>query len=294
MKLLDGKLLAEKIRSEIAAEVKTKMLDQGINAPHLAAVLVGEDPASQSYVSNKEKACREVGFMSSVYRYPDNISEARLLEAVRFLNEDPEIDGFIVQLPLPKQIDPNHIIEAIRPSKDVDGFHPVNIGRMTLNLPAYLPATPNGIVTLLDRYAVETEGKHVVVLGRSNIVGTPISILLSRKGKPGNATVTLCHSFTKNMKDITLQADILIVAMGKMDFVTADMVKKDAVVIDVGMHRFEDPSAKNGFRWKGDVLFDEVSRKCSAITPVPGGVGPMTIVSLLQNTLKSAKKEIIW
>jgi methylenetetrahydrofolate dehydrogenase (NADP+)/methenyltetrahydrofolate cyclohydrolase len=294
MKLLDGKLLSEQIRSEIAKEVKNEMLDKGRNTPHLAAVLVGDDPASQSYVSNKEKACREVGFISSVYKYEDTISERKLLEVVSFLNEDPEIDGFIVQMPLPKHIDPNKIIEAIKPSKDVDGFHPVNIGRMTLNLPSYLPATPNGILTLLSRYEVETEGKHVVVLGRSNIVGTPVSILLSRKGNPGNATVTLCHSYTRNMKDITLQADILIVAMGRMDSVTADMVKKDAVVVDVGMHRVDDPSAKSGFRWKGDVKFDEVSKKCSFITPVPGGVGPMTIISLLQNTLKAAKKEISW
>lgn len=293
MKLLDGKLLAAQIREEIANEVR-RMLANGEEAPHLAAVLVGDDPASHSYVSNKEKACAEVGFTSSVYKYPSNITEHKLLEVVAFLNDDPEIDGFIVQLPLPKHINPDRIIEAIHPSKDVDGFHPVNIGRMTLNLPAYLPATPNGILTLLDRYEIETEGKHVVVLGRSNIVGTPVSILLSRKNNPGNATVTLCHSYTKEMSDLTRQADILIVAMGKMDFVTAEMVKKDAVVVDVGMHRFEDPEAKSGFRWKGDVKFDEVSKKCSAITPVPGGVGPMTIVSLLQNTFRAAKKEINW
>ncbi len=292
MVLLDGKLIADQIKSEIAREVKNDFLDKGINAPHLAAVLVGEDPASQTYVASKEKSCREVGFISSVYKYPDNITEKQLLEVVEFLNADPEIDGFIVQLPLPKHINEQKVIEAIRPSKDVDGFHPVNIGRMVLGLPAYLPATPFGIMTLLERYDVDTEGKHCVVLGRSHIVGTPVSILLSRKGKPGNCTVTLCHSFTPDIASITRQADILIVAIGKQGFVTADMVKKDAVVIDVGMHRVPADDTKSGFRLKGDVKFDEVSKKTSFITPVPGGVGLMTIVSLLQNTLKAAKKEI--
>ena len=292
MVLLDGKLIADQIKSEIAREVKNDFLDKGINAPHLAAVLVGEDPASQTYVASKEKSCREVGFISSVYKYPENISEKQLLEVVEFLNTDPEVDGFIVQLPLPKHINEQKVIEAIRPSKDVDGFHPVNLGRMVLGLPAYLPATPFGIMTLLDRYDIDTEGKHCVVLGRSHIVGTPASILLSRKGKPGNCTVTLCHSFTPDIASITRQADILVVAIGKLGFVTADMVKKDAVVIDVGMHRVPADDTKSGFRLKGDVKFDEVSKKCSYITPVPGGVGLMTIVSLLQNTLKAAKKEI--
>jgi methylenetetrahydrofolate dehydrogenase (NADP+)/methenyltetrahydrofolate cyclohydrolase len=292
MVLLDGKLISDQIKTEIAKEVKKEFLDKGIDAPHLAAVLVGDDPASQTYVTSKEKACKEVGFISSVYKYPENISEKQLLEAVGFLNSDPEVNGFIVQLPLPKHIREQKVIEAILPSKDVDGFHPVNIGRMVLNLPAYLPATPFGIMTLLERYKIETEGKHCVVLGRSHIVGTPISILLSRKGKPGNCTVTVCHSYTKDISSLTRQADILVVAMGKLGFVTADMVKKDAVVVDVGIHRVPADDTKSGYRLKGDVKFDEVSKKCSYITPVPGGVGLMTIVSLLQNTLKAAKKEI--
>jgi len=292
MLLLDGRTLSEKIKSEIAKEVRNGFLDKGKPAPHLAAVLVGEDPASETYVNNKEKSCREVGFISSVYRYPAGIPENKLLEVVDFLNNDDEVDGFIVQLPLPGHIREQNIIERINPLKDVDGFHPVNVGRMMLNLPAFLPATPFGIMTLLERYNIETEGKHVVVLGRSNIVGTPISLMLSRKAKTANATVTLCHSYTHDLKKFSLQADILIVAMGKQEFVTADMVKPDAVVIDVGMHRIPSADTKSGFRLKGDVKFDEVSKKCSAITPVPGGVGLMTIVSLLLNTLQAAKKEI--
>jgi len=292
MKLLDGKTLSEQIKAEIAREVKENFLDKGLNAPHLAAVLVGEDPASQTYVANKEKSCREVGFMSSVYRYPANISENKLLEVVDFLNNDQDIDGFIFQLPLPAHIKEHKVIEKINPLKDVDGFHPSNTGRMMLNLPCFLPATPFGIMTLIERYGIETAGKHVVVLGRSNIVGTPVSLLLSRKSVHANATVTLCHSYTRDIKKYSLEADILIVAMGKQGFVTADMVKKDAVVIDVGMHRVPASDTKSGFRLKGDVDFAEVSRKCSAITPVPGGVGLMTIVALLQNTLKAAKKEI--
>ncbi len=293
MKLLDGKLIADQIKAEIATEVKVQFLDKGLEPPHIAAILVGDDPASMTYVAAKEKACREVGFISSVYRYPSNITQEKLLEAVEFLNADEEIDGFIVQLPLPAQIDEYKIIERIDPHKDIDGFHPVNIGKMVLNLPCFLPATPFGIITLLDRYQVETAGKNIVVLGRSHIVGTPVSIMLSRKSTPGNATVTLCHSQTMDIASIASRADILIVAMGKMGFVTADMVKKDAVVIDVGVHRIPSTETKSGFRLKGDVDFDRVSRKCSYITPVPGGVGPMTIVSLLQNTLKAAKKEII-
>ncbi|MDP4282166.1 MAG: tetrahydrofolate dehydrogenase/cyclohydrolase catalytic domain-containing protein [Bacteroidota bacterium] len=292
MQLLDGKLVSEQIKSEIAQEVKEEMLDKGLNAPHLAAVLVGEDPASQTYVAGKEKDCREVGFISSVYKYPSTISESKLLEIVDFLNNDPEIDGFIVQLPLPRHIDEQKIIESILPSKDVDGFHPVNTGRMMKNILCYLPATPYGIITLLERYKIETEGKHVVVLGRSNIVGTPVSVLLSRKSKFGNATVTLCHSYTRNLKEITSQADILIVAIGQQGFVTGDMVKKDAVVVDVGIHRVPTLDTKSGFCLKGDVKFEEVAKKCSFITPVPGGIGPMTRVSLLLNTLKAYKKEI--
>ena len=254
---------------------------------------MGEDPASMTYVAAKEKACSEVGFVSSVYRYPSNISGEKLLEVIDFLNADHEINGFIVQLPLPAHIDEHVIIERIDPLKDVDGFHPVNIGKMVLNLPCFLPATPYGIITLLERYKIETAGKNVVVLGRSHIVGTPVSILLSRKSDPGNATVTLCHSLSQNLTDIAARADILIVAMGKQGFVTADMVKKDAVVVDVGVHRIPSTETKSGFRLKGDVDFERVSRKCSYITPVPGGVGPMTIVSLLQNTLLAAKKNLI-
>jgi methylenetetrahydrofolate dehydrogenase (NADP+) / methenyltetrahydrofolate cyclohydrolase len=292
MKLLDGKLVSDAIKTEIAAEVKTKMLDLGLNTPHLAAVLIGEDPASQTYVSAKEKDCKEVGFISSVYKYPSSITQIKLLEAIDFLNKDPEIDGFIVQLPLPKHINEQIVIESIDPSKDVDGFHPVNVGRMVLNIPSYLPATPYGIIKLLEHYQIETAGKHCVVLGRSNIVGTPVSILMSRKGKIGNATVTLCNSLTPDIKKIASTADILIVAIGKKGFVTADMVKKDAVVIDVGMHRIPSEETKSGYRLTGDVDFNDVSRKCSYITPVPGGVGPMTRISLLLNTLKAAKKEI--
>ena len=292
MNLLDGKLISDRIKAEIASEVKTKMLDAGKEAPHLAAILVGEDPASQTYVSSKEKDCKEVGFISSVYKYPANLSQEKLLEAIRFLNNDPEIDGFIVQLPLPKHIDEHTIIESIDPAKDVDGFHPVNVGRMVLNIPSYLPATPYGIITLLESYKIETEGKHCVVLGRSNIVGTPVSILLSRKSKTGNATVTLCNSHTPDLQAIAATADILIVAMGKKEFVTAEMVKKDAVVIDVGIHRVPSEETKSGYKLTGDVNFLDVAKKCSYISPVPGGIGPMTRVSLLLNTLKAAKKEI--
>jgi methylenetetrahydrofolate dehydrogenase (NADP+) / methenyltetrahydrofolate cyclohydrolase len=292
MKLLDGKMIAEKIKAEIASEVKTKMLDAGINPPHLAAILVGEDPASQTYVASKEKDCKEVGFTSSVYRYSASLSQGKLIEVIQFLNDDPDIDGFIVQLPLPDHIEEDKIIESIEPSKDVDGFHPVNIGRMVLNIPSYLPATPFGIIKLLESYKIETAGKHCVVLGRSNIVGTPISILLSRKSEIGNATVTLCHSHTSNLKEIAATADILIVAMGKKGFVTADMVKENAVVVDVGIHRIPSTITKSGYTLTGDVDFPKVSKKCSFITPVPGGIGPMTRVSLLLNTLKAAKKEI--
>ncbi|MGA2821928.1 MAG: tetrahydrofolate dehydrogenase/cyclohydrolase catalytic domain-containing protein [Bacteroidales bacterium] len=292
MNLLDGKMISDRIKAEIATEVKTKMLDEGKQAPHLAAILVGEDPASQTYVASKEKDCKEVGFISSVYKYPANLSQEKLLEVIRFLNNDPEIDGFIVQLPLPKHIDEHTIIESIDPAKDVDGFHPVNVGRMVLNIPSYLPATPYGIITLLESYKIETEGKHCVVLGRSNIVGTPVSILLSRKRKTGNATVTLCNSHTPNLQAIAATADILIVAMGKKAFVTAEMVKKDAVVVDVGIHRVPSEETKSGYKLTGDVNFIDVAKKCSYITPVPGGIGPMTRVSLLLNTLKAAKKEI--
>ncbi len=291
MELIDGKKIGAEIKKEIAEQVK-KMIDADERPPHLAAILVGSDPASETYVSSKAKACKEVGFDSSTYKFESDISEKELLETVEFINNDPEIDGFIVQLPLPDHIDEDKVIQAIAPEKDVDGFHPVNVGRMTIGLPAYVSATPNGIMELIRRSEIETEGKNCVVLGRSNIVGRPVSILMSRTTNPGNATVTVCHSRTKNLKEITSQADILIVAIGKPEFVTADMVKEGAVVIDVGIHRVESSETKSGFRLKGDVKFDEVSPKCSHITPVPGGVGPMTIVSLLLNTLKARKKEI--
>ena len=291
MKLIDGKKIADNVRKEIRTEV-SRMIDDEDKSPHLAAVIVGEDPASQTYVAAKEKACKLVGFPSSIYKLPDHTTESELLDLISFLNDDPEIDGFIVQLPLPGHISEDKIINHINPAKDVDGFHPVNLGRMVSGLPSYLPATPYGILQLLDRSGIETEGKHCVVLGRSNIVGTPISILLSRKTNPGNCTVTVCHSKTKDIKKIAASADILIAAIGQEGFVTADMVKKDAVVIDVGIHRVPSTKTKSGFKLKGDVNFEEVAKKCSYITPVPGGVGPMTITGLLQNTLKAHKKEI--
>ena len=288
-KIIDGKLIAEQIKKEIAAEV-ADMIDHGKNAPHLAAVIVGEDGASQTYVASKEKACHSVGMTSSVYRLPVRTTEEELLQTVKFLNDDPEIDGYIIQLPLPKHIDEDKIINAIKPSKDVDGFTSINVGRLQLGLPCFVPATPNGIMELIKRSGIETVGKEVVVLGRSNIVGTPMAILMSRKGI--DSTVTLCHSKTQNLPDICRRADILVAAIGKQGFVTADMVKPGAVVIDVGIHRIEDPSSPKGYKIMGDVDYDEVAKVASAITPVPGGVGPMTIVSLLQNTLKAAKGEV--
>jgi len=291
MQLIDGKKIAEEIRGEIKIEV-AKLIDDEDRSPHLAAVIVGDDPASKTYVAAKEKACKSVGFLSSVYKLPEKTTEEELLELISFLNNDPEIDGFIVQLPLPDHISEDKIIQTIAPEKDVDGFHPVNLGRMVSGLPSYLPATPYGIMQLLERSGIETEGKHCVVLGRSNIVGTPISILLSRKANPGNCTVTICHSRTKDIKKISASADILIAAIGQEGFVTTDMVKKDAVIIDVGIHRVPSKETKSGFKLKGDVNFEEVAKKCSHITPVPGGVGPMTITGLLQNTLKAHKKEI--
>lgn len=285
--LLDGKAMALQIKDEIANEVR-QMTAAGHRAPHLAAVIVGEDGASMTYVANKEKSSKEVGFTSSVYRMPENITEAQLLETIEFLNNDPDIDGFIVQLPLPKHINEQRVINTISPDKDVDGFTPINIGRMVLGEDCFVPATPMGICTLLKRYGIETAGKHCVVLGRSNIVGTPVANLLSRKGF--DCTVTMCHSKTKNLKELCLQADILVVAIGKPEFVTADMIKPDAVVVDVGIHRVADTTKKNGYRVIGDVKHDEVDALCSWVTPVPGGVGPLTIVSLLENTLKSYRK----
>ncbi len=285
--LLDGKATALQIKEEIANEVR-QLTAAGKRAPHLAAVIVGTDGASMTYVANKEKSSHEVGFTSSVYRMSESTTEKQLLESIEFLNNDPDIDGFIVQLPLPKHINEQKVINAISPDKDVDGFTPINIGRMVLGEDCFVPATPMGICTLLQRYGIETVGKHCVVIGRSNIVGTPVANLLSRKGF--DCTVTMCHSKTQNLKDITRQADILVVAIGKPEFITADMVKEGAVVVDVGIHRVEDATKKNGYRVIGDVKHSEVDAKCSWVTPVPGGVGPLTIVSLLQNTLKAYKK----
>lgn len=284
--LLDGKATAIAIKDQIANDVR-KYTQSGLRAPHLAAILVGDDGASQTYVANKEKSSHEVGFTSSVYRYSENISEQQLLETIDFLNHDEEVDGFIVQLPLPKHINEQHVINAISPAKDVDGFTPVNLGNMMLGEPCFIPATPKGICTLLEHYHIETSGQHCVVVGRSNIVGTPAANLLSRKGT--DCTVTLCHSRTKNLAELTRQADILVVAIGKPEFITADMVKEGAVIIDVGIHRIPDDSRKSGYRLIGDVKHSEVDDKCSWVTPVPGGVGPLTIVSLLQNTLQSYK-----
>ncbi len=268
------------------------MINDSDNGPHLAAVLVGDDPASETYVAAKEKAAHNVGMISSTYRYPADITEKELLEVVDYLNDDDEIDGYIVQLPLPKHIDENKIIHRINPAKDVDGFTPENVGKMVLGQPAFLSATPYGIMELLKYYKISVTGKHCVVLGRSNIVGRPMSILLSQKNESANATVTLCHSATANLEEITRTADILICALGRPQFVKADMVKDGAVVIDVGIHRLKDASKKSGYRLVGDVDFDEVVKKTSFISPVPGGVGPMTIAMLLKNTLLAHKKEI--
>ncbi len=291
MQLIDGKITSQEVRKEIAKEVE-KIVSAGGKIPHLAAILVGHDGGSESYVGGKMKACAEVGFKSSLIRFEETVTEEELLKKVKELNEDADIDGFIVQLPLPKHINEDKVNETIDPRKDVDGFHPVNVGRMAIGMPAFISATPQGILELLKRYKITTQGKQVVVIGRSNIVGRPMSILLSQKGNPGDATVTVCHSRTANLKEICLQADIIIAAIGSPGFVKGDMVKQGAVVIDVGTTRVEAPETKNGWRLKGDVLFDEVAPKCSFITPVPGGVGPMTITSLIINTLKSAKKEI--
>lgn len=284
MELLEGKKVSDQILDEIKIEVD-KIVATGKRAPHLAVVLVGNNPASETYVGSKIKACERVGFKSTLVKLPDTIDEATLLNEIKKLNEDKTLDGFIVQSPLPKHISDSKIINAISPDKDVDGFHPENVGRMALNMPAFLPATPYGVIQLLDRYKIPTAGKHCVVMGRSHIVGLPMSLLMLRNAQPGNCTVTICHSKTVDTKKYTLQADILIVATGKAESVTADMVKEGAVVIDVGITRVADSTKKSGFRLAGDVKFDEVAAKCSYITPVPGGVGPMTIASLLMNTL---------
>jgi len=282
--IVSGKEVSTKVKEEIALEVE-KLRERGTKIPHLAAILVGNDGASQTYVNAKVKACEKVGFESTLVQLDSDITEENLLKEVEKLNSNDDIDGYIVQLPLPKHIDEQKVTETIDPSKDVDGFHPVSLGKMLLDLPSFLPATPYGITEMLKHYNIPTEGKHCVVIGRSHIVGSPMSVLMARNSYPGNCTVTITHSRTQNLKEITLQADILIVAIGKPEFVTADMVKDGATVIDVGIHRIEDNTKKSGFRLIGDVKFDEVAPKCSFISPVPGGVGPMTIASLLKNTL---------
>ncbi len=286
MILLDGKKTADQIKAEIAKRVE-EIVAAGGKRPHLAAILVGNDGGSETYVGHKDKACAQVGFNSTILRFPSDISQESLLKEIDDLNNNSDIDGFIVQLPLPKHIDEQTVIEAIDPSKDVDGFHPQNVGGMLVGIPSFISATPNGIMDLLSRYNIETSGKHCVILGRSNIVGRPMANLLSQKGTPGDCTVTICHSRTKNIEEHTRRADIIIAAMGVPEFLKADMVKEGAVVIDVGTTRVK-ADTKTGFKLMGDVKFDEVAPKCSYITPVPGGVGPMTIVSLLKNTLKAS------
>ncbi|MDH4473218.1 MAG: tetrahydrofolate dehydrogenase/cyclohydrolase catalytic domain-containing protein [Fluviicola sp.] len=286
MEILNGKQTSEIIKKELAVLVKERKAE-GRKIPHLAAILVGNDGGSVSYVNSKVKACEEIGFESTLIRYDDSVSEEVLLNKVKALNEDKSIDGFIVQLPLPEHIDEMKVTLAIDPKKDVDGFHPINVGNMMLNLPGFVPATPAGIVELLRRYNIETSGKNCVVVGRSNIVGTPLSLLLGRNTDMGNCTVTLVHSRSENIREICNQADILVAAVGVPGFITADMVKEGAVVVDVGTTRVTDPSRERGWRLAGDVAFDEVAPKCSYITPVPGGVGPMTIASLMINTLKA-------
>ncbi|HPX99095.1 MAG TPA: bifunctional methylenetetrahydrofolate dehydrogenase/methenyltetrahydrofolate cyclohydrolase FolD [Bacteroidaceae bacterium] len=291
MQLIDGKAVAEQVKQEIAEQVAT-MMENGMKRPHLAAILVGHDGGSETYVTAKVKACAVCGFKSTLIRFESDVTEKELLQKIAELNNDPDVDGFIVQLPLPKHINEQHIIEAIDYRKDVDGFHPINVGRMSIGLPCFVSATPNGIMELLRRYNIETRGKKCVVLGRSNIVGKPMAMLLMQKSNPGNCTVTVCHSNTVNIKEECRQADIIIAALGQPGFVTADMVKPGAVVIDVGTTRIPDETKKSGFRLSGDVKFDEVAPLCSYITPVPGGVGPMTICSLMKNTLLAGQKAI--
>ena len=291
MTLIDGKAVSEQIKQEIAAEV-AEVVARGGKRPHLAAILVGHDGGSETYVAAKVKACEVCGFKSSLIRYEADVTEDELLAKVKELNEDPDVDGFIVQLPLPKHISEQKVIESIDYRKDVDGFHPINVGRLSIGLPCYISATPNGIMELLRRYEIDTRGKKCVVLGRSNIVGKPMAMLMMQKGNPGDATVTVCHSRTQGITEICLEADIIIAAMGQPNFVKAEMVKEGAVVIDVGTTRVPDATRKSGFKLTGDVKFDEVAPRCSFITPVPGGVGPMTIVSLMKNTLLAGKKAI--
>lgn len=291
MNILDGRTLAVDIRRELA-EAVVEIKENGGKIPHLAAVLVGEDPASQVYVRNKVRSCEKIGFKSTLIRKTADVTEDQLMAIVAELNEDDDIDGFIVQLPLPDHIDEKRVTLAIRPEKDVDGFHPVNFGRMAQGLPAYIPATPNGILEMIKRYHIDTAGKEVVVVGRSNIVGMPMGILLAQKAYPGNATVTICHSRTADLSEHTRRADIIVAAIGRPEFITADMVKEGVVVIDVGINRVDDPSAERGYRLVGDVDYNDVAAKASWITPVPGGVGQLTVVSLLMNTLKASRKEI--
>ena len=291
MQIIDGKKTAQDIKKEIAAEVAA-MVEAGQRPPHLAAILVGNDGGSETYVANKVKACEDCGFGSSTLRFDDTITEDQLIAEIQRLNEDPNVDGFIVQLPLPKHIKEERVIEAIDYHKDVDGFQPINVGRLSIGLPCFKSATPSGIIELLDRYGIETKGKHAVVIGRSNIVGKPIAMLLMQKAQPGDCTVTVCHSSTKNLKEICLQADIVIAALGRPEFVKEDMIKPGAVVIDVGTTRVPDASRPSGYRLCGDVDYANVAEKCSFITPVPGGVGPMTICSLMKNTLLARKGEV--
>lgn len=291
MQLIDGKQTAANIKREISVEV-TRMLDRGMKRPHLAAILVGHDGGSETYVANKVKACEECGFKSTLIRFEEDVTEQTLLETIGRLNRDEDVDGFIVQLPLPRHINEQRVIEAIDYHKDVDGFHPVNVGRMSIGLPCFVSATPKGILELLARYNIPTKGAKCVVLGRSNIVGKPVATLMMQKHEPGDATVTVCHSATRNIKEICREADIIIAALGSPGFVTADMVKTGAVIIDVGTTRVPDATRKSGFRLCGDVDFDNVAPKCSFITPVPGGVGPMTICSLMQNTLLAARGDV--
>ena len=291
MTLIDGKAISEQVKQEIATEV-AEIVARGGKRPHLAAILVGHDGGSETYVAAKVKACEVCGFKSSLIRYESDVTEEELLAKVRELNEDNDVDGFIVQLPLPKHISEQKVIEAIDYRKDVDGFHPINVGRMSIGLPCFVSAAPAGILELLKRNHIETQGKHCVVLGRSNIVGKPMASLMVQKAYPGDCTVTVCHSRSKNLKEMCLQADIIIVALGVPEFLKADMVKEGAVIVDVGTTRVPDPTRKSGFRLCGDVKFDEVAPKCSYISPVPGGVGPMTIISLMRNTLLAGKKEI--
>ena len=290
MQILDGKKAAQAIKDVLKIDVAQRAAE-GKKIPHLAAILVGTNGASETYVAAKVKACNEVGFKSTLIRFEADVSEMKLLDGIYELNTNPDIDGILVQLPLPKHISDDKVINAIDPDKDVDGFHPVNAGKMLQGLPSFIPATPHGIMLLLEHYKIDTKGKHAVVVGRSNIVGRPMSVLLSSNTNPGNCTVTICHSHTQNIKDFCLQADIIVAALGKPEFVTADMVKEGAVIIDVGITREEDATKKSGFKLKGDVAFETVAPKCSWITPVPGGVGPMTIAALMKNTYKSCMQK---